>query len=336
MKNLGLVLSWIVVLTLLSCSDPEIVPNEPADTGTTPPTTGTPPPTTTPPATTPPPATNPPPATTPPPAAARPGFLPKFFNEKSTCLLNKVFVEATAAGRTTKTTNVYTYDQYNRFTEIKSTTEGVAGEAVWSYTYKDSEKQIEVKYTGFSSEDNFKALALLNDDYLIHEIQLTSSSETSKTTFTYNADGELSSQKFDSNLKSYDVEYTYSTKGIVKSERKNYRFKASPAPEREDLVLEWVYGDVSSEGYTTLVLSDPNFPIGYLGKSFATLPSQNTLKSTTRITNPITFEFSTNSTTNYAYTKNAQNKVVRIDTDTNTAANGVSVQAKTKVEIEYK
>jgi hypothetical protein len=243
-------LSWILVIILIvsSCTSTDIAPEPDPVITNPPPTTGTPP-------TSNPPATNPP--TTPPPAT-RPDFLPKFFDENPSCLLSKVSIETITIGSVTKTTNTYNYDEYKRFTQIKSTTEGVLGEAVTNYKYLDAEKKIEVNYTGFREEENYIAVATLNDDYTVQSISITKNDETSVSTYTYNANGEVVSQKFDSNLKSYEVEYTYGSKGIIKSERKNYVFKASPAPEKEDMVLEWSYGDATSTAYNSLVLSETN------------------------------------------------------------------------------
>jgi hypothetical protein len=320
--------SFALLLSIAACTSTEVVPEKKPDpVVTNPPNTGTPPITTPPPTTT-------PPTTTPP--VVRPDFLPKNFNEKPSCLLSKVSIEANTVGKITKTTNAYTYDQYNRFTQIKSTTEGIVGEAITSYAYKDSEKKIEVTYKGFEESENYTAVATLNTDYTVREIIISANGESSKTTYAYNTNGEVVSQKFDSNLKSYDIEYTYGNKGIVKSERKNYVFKASPAPEKEDMVLEWTYGDASSEAYNSLVLSEPNFPTGYMGKLTSNLPSQSKVNTTARITNPIVFEYSSNSVTNYVYSNNADNKVVRIDTDSNATSSGVAVNIKTKIDIEYK
>ena len=330
------ILSLGILMGVLACGTDEVTPEPPVDpVETTPPTTGTPPTdTTATDSTTVTPPVNPP--VTPPPPASRPAFLPEHFDESPACLLSKVYLEANTAGNIVKTTNVYQYDAYNRFTEIKSTTEGVAGAAITSYVYKDAEKKIEVTYTGFQASDNYAAVALLNDDYTIKEIAKNGSGETSKTTFTYNGNGEVISQVFDSNLKSYEIAYTYGAKGIIKSERKNYVFKAAPAPEKEEVVLEWTYGDVSSEGYNSLVLSDPNFPTGYLGKLTNNLPVQSKVYTAARISTPIAYEYSSNSVTNYTYTNNSANKVVRIDTDSNANSSGFVINVKTKIELEYK
>ncbi|SOE22391.1 hypothetical protein SAMN06298216_2831 [Spirosomataceae bacterium TFI 002] len=316
----------VLVISITACTSTDVIPKQepkedpnPPTPGTTPPTTGTP--TTSPPSN--------------PPTATRPDFLPKYFDEKPTCLLNKVTIESNAVGKTTKTTNTFAYDTYNRFTEIKSTTEGLAGEAVTSYVYKDSEKKIEVSYKGFEANQNYNAIATLNSDYTINEVLITASGETSKTTYFYNSNGEVIAQKYDSNLKSYEVEYTYGSKGIVKSERKSYVFKNSPALEKEDMVLEWTYGDAASSAYNALALSEPNFPTGYLGKLTSTLPSQSKLNTAAKITNPIVYEYSSNSVTDYKYTNNADNKVIRIDTDTNATSSGIVVNVKTKIDLTY-
>ena len=245
-------------------------------------------------------------------------------------------IETNTVGNITKTTNTYSYDSYNRFTEIKSNTEGVSGTAITSYVYKDSEKKIEVTYKGFEASQNYTAVAVLNADYTIKEITINGSGETSKTSYTYNAAGEVISQKFDSNLKSYEVAYTYGAKGIIKSERKNYVAKSNTAPEKEDMVLEWSYGNASSPAYNSLVLSEPNFPTGYLGKLTSNLPSQSKVSTSAKISTPISYEYSSNSVTDYVYTNNAANKVIKIETNSNAVSSGITVNVKTKIDIEYK
>jgi hypothetical protein len=316
---LGICTFWVA----LACTSTEVVPDSNSGSPST-----TTPPTTTPPVTT-------PPVTTP-PAATRPDFLPKYFDEKPSCLLSKATIESNTLGKNIKTTNSFKYDIYNRFTEISSTTEGVSGAAVTTYVYKDADKKIEVTYKGFKAEENYTAVATLNSDYTVNEISIVGSSETSKETYTYNAAGEVISQKFDSNNKSYEVIYTYGSKGIAKSERKNYVAKSSSAPAKEDVTLEWTYGDASSVAYNSLVLSSPNFPTGYIGKLTATLPSESKVFTSAKITTPIVYEYSSNSTTNYVYTNNADNKVIRIDTDSNAISSGITVNVKTKIDLEYK
>lgn len=285
-------------------------------------------------ATTPPSSTTPP-STITPPATTRPEFLPKFFDEKSSCLISKIIIETNASGINTKTTNIYTYDSNNRFTQIKSTTVGLVGEAILSYSYKDTEKKIEVTYKGFNATENYSSEALLNSDFTIKEINTNSNEETSKTTYTYNANGELVSQKFDSNLKSYFVDYTYGAKGIIRSERKNYVGKASPAPANESMLLEWSYGDATSACYSSLALSDPNFPTGYLGKPSINLPMQSKINTSAKITSPVVYEYNSNSITNYNYITTA-NKITKIETDSNANSSGVTINVKTKIDLEYK
>jgi hypothetical protein len=317
----------------LGCASVDINPNPNAGNTTT---TTSPPTTTTPPTTITPPVTTTPPATTTPPSPSRPEFLPKNFDEKPDCLLSKIILETSTMGNITKTTNTYFYDNYNRFTEIRSSTIGVSGTAVTSYVYKDSEKKIEVSFKGFDASQNYTAVAVLNNDYTINEITINGSSETSKITYIYNLNGEVTSQKFDSNLKSYEVIYTYGSKGIVKSERKNYVAKSSSAPDKEDVLLEWTYGESTSSAYSSLVLSEPNFPMGYLGKLSSSLPIKSRAKTSAKINTPISFEYVSESVTDYIYTNNASNKVIKIETNSSAISSGLSVNVKTKIDLEYK
>jgi hypothetical protein len=277
-----------------------------------------------------------PPGTTNPPAT-KPDFLPAGYTYKPNTLLSKVTLEVFTGGNHTKTTNTYNYDQYGRFTEIRSKTEGVSGEAVNRYTYKDAEKKIEFSYTGLNGNDNYKGEALLNNDYTIREVTLEKPGENSKTTYTYSSDGKVASQKFDSNLKSYEEVYTYGEKGIIKSERKNYRAKASSEAQEQNVILEWSYGDVTSEEYHSLTLSEPNFPQGYLGKYLTKhLPVQNKSDISAKMTTPITIEYKTTSVTNYQYTLNSEKKVVKIDTESNANTFGINTNIRTISNLEYK
>ncbi len=266
---------------------------------------------------------------------ARPAFLPAGFNESPGDLLTKVTLEVITSGVTTRTVNTYTYDQYNRFTEIKSQTEGVSGEAVTKYTYKDAEKKIEFVHTGFEASQGFSGEALLNDDYTIRQVKVVKPQETITYSYTYTSDGKIASQTYDSNLKSYELVYTYNDKGIIKTERKNYTAKSSAVPDREDMILEWTYGDVSSKEYNTLVLSEPNFPSGYLGKVFTSLPVSSKSNITARVSTPIVFEYQSLGTTNYKYTSDA-GKISRIESESNTTTLGVAVNVQTRINLEYK
>jgi hypothetical protein len=72
-----------------------------------------------------------------------------------------------------------------------------------------------------------------------------------------------------------------------------------------------------------------------MGKLTSNLPVESKLSTSARISTPIVFEYSSNSVTSYKYTNNADNKVIRIDTDSNANSSGVQVNVKTKIDLEY-
>lgn len=271
--------------------------------------------------------TNPEPAT-------RPEFLPEGFDFNPSCLISKVTLQANAAGQVTNTINTYSYDEYGRYTSIKSETEGLAGFAETQYIYKDSEKLIEIKFTGFEESENYEAVAELNDDFYIVKVNVTSGEETFEINYFYDDENKLVRTSYEGSVRSFETVYTHGEKGVIKAERVNYVAKLSTAPSREDVVLEWTFGDIEGDGYTPLVLGDPAFPAGYLGNSSKFLPTTSTVLNSTEITSPVAFQFDSNSKTEYTYTLDDK-KVIKIESESQTTSNGFSIDVQTIIEIEY-
>lgn len=264
----------------------------------------------------------------------RPDFLPEGFDFNASCLFSTVRVQASAAGQVTNTLNTYTYDEYGRYTSIKSETEGLAGFAETQYIYKDSEKLIEIKFTGFEESENYEAVAELNDDFYIAKVNVTSTEESFEIIYFYDDENKLIRTSYDGSLRSFETIYTHGEKGVIKAERVNYVAKLSTAPSREDVVLEWTFGDIEGDGYTPLVLGDPAFPAGYLGNSSKFLPTTSTVLNSTEITSPVAFQFDSNSKTEYTYTLDDK-KVIKIESESQTTSNGFSIDVQTIIEIEY-